>query len=359
MNTTVMWALAISAVLGGLDKIFGNRLGLGKRFDDGFRLMGILISGMLGIICLTPLLTRALRFVFSPLLQKTGQDPAVLGGILPIDMGGFQLAAELAADKQAGLFAGLFIASTFGCTIIFSIPVGFSMMKAERRPAFLQGILYGLIMLPVPLLAGGLYCGLTFGNACLQSLPILLMALVLAVGMSVKPRLMISFFSFLAKFIEAVSIIGILAALTQHLTGVSLLPGILPMEEALTTAALCGLIMIGSLPFAEIINRILRKPLHALGRQIHMQDSGITALLLSPVSLSASFGVMHDCQDRDIVINAAFLVIAAGTFGPHLAVVTANAPDLVTGFILIKVLSGLICIPAASFFLRRKDRKKA
>lgn len=359
MNAIVMWALAASAILGGIDKIFGNRLGLGKRFEDGFRLMGTLISGMVGILCLSPLITRALRLVLSPMFQKVGLDPAILGGILPIDMGGFQLAAELALDRQVGSFAGIFIASTFGCTIIFAIPVGFNMMKAERRPAFLQGILYGLIMLPVPMLAGGLYCGLSLRNVLLQSLPILLLALLLAAGMLFRSQMMIRFFTILAKIIDAVSVVGILAATTEHLTGVTLIPGILPLHEALLTSALCALIMIGSLPLAEIINRLLQKPLHALGRRIRMQDSGITALLLSPVSLSASFGVMHDCQDRDVAINAAFLVIAAAALGPHLAVVTTNASEFVTGFILIKLFSGLVCLLAAAYFLRRKDSKQA
>ena len=44
MNSCLMWIIAVSAVLGGLDKVFGNRFGLGKRFDDGFALLGPLVS---------------------------------------------------------------------------------------------------------------------------------------------------------------------------------------------------------------------------------------------------------------------------------------------------------------------------
>ena len=35
MNTLIMWVMACGAVLGGLDRIQGNRFGLGKRFEEG------------------------------------------------------------------------------------------------------------------------------------------------------------------------------------------------------------------------------------------------------------------------------------------------------------------------------------
>ena len=40
MNTLIMWVMACGAVLGGLDRILGNRFGLGKRFEEGFELLG-------------------------------------------------------------------------------------------------------------------------------------------------------------------------------------------------------------------------------------------------------------------------------------------------------------------------------
>ena len=57
MNTLIMWVMACGAVLGGLDRILGNRFGLGKRFEEGFELLGATALSMAGIICLVPLLT--------------------------------------------------------------------------------------------------------------------------------------------------------------------------------------------------------------------------------------------------------------------------------------------------------------
>lgn len=95
MNQIIMWIMAVGAVLGGVDRIAGNRFGLGKRFEEGFTLLGPTALSMSGIICLTPLLSRFLRFALVPIWNFLGLDAGLLAGILAIDMGGYQLAGEL------------------------------------------------------------------------------------------------------------------------------------------------------------------------------------------------------------------------------------------------------------------------
>ena len=122
MNQIIMWIMAVGAVLGGVDRIAGNRFGLGKRFEEGFTLLGPTALSMSGIICLTPLLSRFLRFALVPIWNFLGLDAGLLAGILAIDMGGYQLAGELSASQEMVRYAGLVIAATLGCTITFTIP---------------------------------------------------------------------------------------------------------------------------------------------------------------------------------------------------------------------------------------------
>ena len=61
MNTLIMWVMACGAAVGGLDRILGNRFGLGKRFEEGYELLGASALSMAGIICLVPLLTLGLE----------------------------------------------------------------------------------------------------------------------------------------------------------------------------------------------------------------------------------------------------------------------------------------------------------
>ena len=344
MNSFLMWTIALCAILGGIDKIFGNRFGLGKHFDAGFSLIGPIVSGMVGIQCLSPLISKALQLTIAPLFRFAGLDPSILAGILPIDMGGYPLAVDMAADPVIGLFSGIFIASTFGCTMIFTIPVGYSMMRDECRPDFIHGIMSGLIILPVTLVLAALFSGIDLLYAVGQSLPIILLSLILAWGMKKAPARMASAFTVLAKIIQAVSIIGILAGLVEYLTGFKLLPGILPLSEALLNAALCGIMLIGSLPLAEIMTRIFRKPLRLLETRIGMQDRGITGMLLSLVSVAAGLGLMTEMKKRDVMVNAAFLVSAASVFGPHLGICTANVPEMTAALVFSKLGGAIITI---------------
>ena len=48
--------MAAFAVLGALDRIFGNKFGLGQEFENGILAMGSLALAMVGIIALAPVL---------------------------------------------------------------------------------------------------------------------------------------------------------------------------------------------------------------------------------------------------------------------------------------------------------------
>ncbi len=355
MSTVLMWAIAVSAVIGGTDKIFGNRLRLGERFDEGFRLMGPLISGMLGILCLTPVFSRILEMTVAPLFLKIGLDPSVLAGIIPIDMGGYQLAVGMAADPEIAMFSAVILTSVFGCTMVFTIPVGFGMMPEAGRRPFLLGILYGLIVLPVTLVLGGLFSGIGLVRTVRQSLPILILALLLAAGILKKQDKTIRLFMIFAGAIRAVSVIGILAALSEYLTGISFIPGVMPLRKALPEAALCGILLIGSVPLAEILNRLLHRPLQAIGTRVNIQDKGITAMLLGMVSATATLGAMHDMEGREVTIDGAFLVSAAAVLGPHLSVCAANAPDMVPALVISRLIGGFLSACFAVFMLQRKN----
>ena len=46
--------MAAFAGLGALDRIFGNRFGIGQEFENGIQAMGSLALAMVGIVCLAP-----------------------------------------------------------------------------------------------------------------------------------------------------------------------------------------------------------------------------------------------------------------------------------------------------------------
>jgi ethanolamine transporter len=43
----IIWIMAIFAILGGLDRMLGNRFGIGHRFEEGILAMGSLALAMM------------------------------------------------------------------------------------------------------------------------------------------------------------------------------------------------------------------------------------------------------------------------------------------------------------------------
>ena len=77
------------------------------------------------------------------------------GGFLRLGMGGYSLAISLAQDHEIGLMSGCITAAMLGCTLVFSLPVGLGLIEKEDRPYFFQGLLIGLITIPVGSIVGG------------------------------------------------------------------------------------------------------------------------------------------------------------------------------------------------------------
>ena len=113
--------MAAFAVAGAIDRIFGNRWGLGKEFEEGILAMGSLALAMVGIVCLAPVLASLLKPVIVPVFAFLGADPAMFAGtILACDMGGGALAVELAASYPAAMLGGVLTALTDETIQIFS-----------------------------------------------------------------------------------------------------------------------------------------------------------------------------------------------------------------------------------------------
>lgn len=89
INEIIVYIMVLFMALGALDRIIGNKFGLGEKFEEGILAMGSLALAMIGIICLAPVLANLLRPVVVPLYSLLGADPAMFAGtILANDMGG-------------------------------------------------------------------------------------------------------------------------------------------------------------------------------------------------------------------------------------------------------------------------------
>ena len=133
--------IAVGALIGALDCVFGNRLKLGDKFEEGFLCMGPTALSMVGIICLAPLLGQVCQVAVSPVFRLFSIDPAMFGCILANNMGGYPLAMSMADNQMLGLYSGLIVSSTLGATLVYTIPVALGLIAREKRYDFAMGIM--------------------------------------------------------------------------------------------------------------------------------------------------------------------------------------------------------------------------
>ena len=344
-----MIVMAAGAVLGGVDRLRGNKWGFGDNFEAGFMMLGSMALSMAGMICLTPVLAQGLEQVIVPFYRLIGVDPAMFGSLLAIDMGGYPLARDLAEDPLLGSYAGLVAASIFGCTIVFTIPIGMGMIPRADRPLFAQGIMLGLAAMPVGLVVGGLFCGLS-PLACLhQNLPVLVLALLLLLGLWKIPDKLVRGFCLLAEGIRWLVTIGLVLAAVESMTGWSPLPGMAPIEEAMAT----GVVLLGSLPAAELVRRLLVRPFAWLGERLGMKPQSLTAMLVGLVSALPTLSMFPDMDDRGKVAAGAFLVSGTSLLAAHMAFTISTEPQMLAAVIAAK-LSGALAAVLLALCLHRK-----
>ncbi|MCC8100243.1 MAG: ethanolamine utilization protein EutH [Clostridiales bacterium] len=346
-ENVLMWVLALGAVLGGLDHLLGDRTGLGKRFEEGFQLLGPTALSMAGILCLAPLLSALVQRVVLPLWPWQAVDPSILAGVLAIDMGGYQLAVSTARDPAVGLFSGIVVASTLGCTLSFTVPTGMQLLEGEDRAAFSQGILIGLCTLPAGLLAGGVAEGLGVCRTLLQCLPVFALSLLLILGMTVFPRGALRGFLGFARLIRAASILGLILGSVQYMTGVTLLPDLMPLEEAMSVVSGIGIVLLGSLPAAELLQRALRRPLNWFGQKSGMNRQSLAGLLIGFVSVVPVLAMMPQMDRRGKIVNGACLVGAASALAAHLSFVFSAEAGMMLPLLCAKVVGGVLGAAAA------------
>ena len=348
--------MAFFAVLGALDRIFGNRWGLGKEFEEGILAMGSLALAMVGIVCLAPVLAGLLKPVVVPIYSFLGADPAMFAGtILACDMGGGALAQQLTNNADAAMLGGVLTGSMLGATIVFTLPVAMGILKENDRPAMAKGILCGIVTIPLGVFVGGLVAGFPLGMVARNCIPIVLIAVLIALGLWRAEGAMVKGFALFGKFVVVIVTVGLAAAIVEALTGYAIFPGMAPISEGFETVGVIAILLAGAFPLVFVLTKLLRRPLMAAGKRLGINDAAAAGLIASLANSIATFGLVKDMNERGKVVNIAFAVSAAFVFGDHLGFTAGFAPEMIGPMIVGKLVGGVSAVGVALWLTRKDD----
>ena len=343
------------AILGAADRIFGNRLGLGKEFEEGILAMGSLALAMVGIVSLAPVLANILKTVVVPVFGFLGADPAMFAGtILACDMGGGALALQMTDNHDAAMLGGVLNGSMLGATLVFTVPVAMGILREEDRPAMAKGILCGIVTIPFGVLAGGIVAGFSIGMVLRNLIPIVLIAALIAVGLWKAEQAMVKGFSLFGKLVVILVTVGLAAAIVEALTGFVIIPGMAPISEGFEVVGTIAILLAGAFPLVFVLTKLLRNPLMAAGRKLGINDAAAAGLIASLANSIATFGLVKDMNQRGKVVNIAFAVSAAFVFGDHLGFTAGFAPEMIGPMIVGKLVGGISAM-AVALWLTKKD----
>lgn len=350
----IIYLMVVFMVLGAIDRMIGNKFGLGKEFENGIMAIGPLALSMWGIICFAPVLADLLRPVIVPVFRLVGADPGMFPGcILACDMGGGSLAVELAEDPVIGYFGGTIVGSMLGATIVFTIPMALGVVSAEDRPFMAKGILAGIITIPVGAFIGGVVAGIPVMAVIVNLIPIVIFALLIALGLWKAERVMIKGFSVFGHIVLIVITAGLASAIVETLTGIVLIPGLAPLSEGYATVGSIAIVLAGAFPLIYVLTKLLNKPLLKLGKLLGMNEVAAAGMVASLANSIPVFAMVKDMDNRGKVINMAFAVSAAFVFGDHLGFTAGFAPDMLTAVIVAKLTAGISAVIVAMLLTKR------
>ena len=341
----MIMVMAGFALLGAIDRILGNKLGLGAEFEKGILTMGELALAMIGIITLAPVLANLLRPVVVPVYRFLGADPAMFAGtILACDMGGGALAAELTADSQAAILGGLITGAMLGATIVFTIPVALGILQEADRPFFAKGILCGIVTIPLGVLTAGLTAGIPFLKILRNLVPIFLIGGLVALGLWKWEKALLKAFGVFGKGLTVLVTLGLGLAIFRALTGVAILSQMEDIEKGFQTVGEIAIILAGAFPLVAVVTRLLQRPLAVLGKKLGVNTVAASGFVATLANSIATFHRVKEMDNRGKVANVAFAVSAAFVFGDHMAFAAGFAPEYLVPLIAGKLVGGISAV---------------
>jgi ethanolamine transporter len=378
IGDVIIYIIMACAVIGACAHVRNEESPLGQEFIEGLNSIGPIFIPVAGIMAAIPYLSAFVSSVFGPLFASVGADPAIAATtFIAVDMGGYQLAEALAQSKEAWIMA-MTVGYMGGATIVFSIPVGLTMLNKNDHKYMALGVMAGILSIPIGVFvtcaiisisklsvrgmisanADSAYVlALSFGDIFTNLLPLAIFCIALAIGLKVVPNKMITGFLLFGRgmsvsltFVLVFSVVEYFTGFFSSLFGSWGFDPIIADEadqfRALEIAGYIGIMLCGAFPMVHLIKKYLAQPMEAVGSKLGLASTGAAGILAAAANILAMFRLIEDMRPKDKVLCIAFSVCAAFMFGDHLAFTANFQPNMI-----LPVMAGKLAGGIAGFIL--------
>lgn len=365
-NNAIMILMMFFCVVGGIDKIRGNKLGYGEKFDEAFGALKTLALIMIGIITLVPILKLVLEPLISPIYELFGASPAMFAGtILPVDSGAYPLAMELAGgNKSIANLSGVIVGSTFGCIFIGMIPMTLPFLEEKDYNCFAAAVLVAIITIPIGSIVGGLAMNLTpykisFMEIIINMIPLIIISVLVAVGLAVWPKQLMHAFCVVGNGMQVLLTVAVVLAAVQSVTGLRL-PlfylmvepavegGMSPLTESIVIVGTIGLVLSGAFPMVLWITRTFKKPLQKMADLLGVDEAGGAALVATLASYFPALDLLKEMNQKSRFLVLTFSISATFVLGDHLGFIAGVDPEMVVPMMVSKMAAGITALLLAN-----------
>ena len=214
-----------------------------------------------------------------------------------------------------------------------------------------------MVTIPLGALVGGLAAGFNIGMVLRNLIPIVLIAVLIAIGLWKIPGGMVKGFQVFGRAVVILITVGLAIAIVQKLTPITILPGLTPIEEGFTVVGDIAVVLAGAFPLVYVITKVFRKPLMKLGHLLGMNDMAAAGLVATLANNIPMFGMLKDMDHRGKVINVAFAVSAAFVFGDHLGFTAGFDSSMIFPMIVGKLVGGVSAVAVAMVLTRKETNR--
>ena len=352
--------ILIFSLLGAIDWLIGNKIGVGQEFERAFALFAPMALSMLGMIIIAPAIGVWLTPIFEGFYNLFKIDPSIIpASLLANDMGGMAVAKSICKSQEIGNYNAFVVSSMMGCLISFTLPFSLGMVRKEQHNELFVGILCGIATVPVGGLLAGLICGLPLVALLVNLLPLIILGILIGLALVFCRSACIKCFSVFGAFMRFLSLAGLVCAVFTFLTKIQINPYFETFENAAFICANACVTLSGALPFMFLLTKILNKPLGYLGAKMGINSISALAFLGSLVTNASTFGVMEKMDKKGVVLNSAFAVSASFVLGAHLAFTMAFDGEYILPMMVGKIVSGICAVLLAFVMYREKETDNA